>query len=356
MNPLLRKLLSRYMAPMGDGGADTGGTGSGSGGGDDDEIPSGADRGDDFIPTDDDDEGGKGAKSSDEKDIDPEDPDADPDADAEEKEKAKKEAEKAEKAKGKDTRIPLSRHKDLLEKERAKRADLERQLAQYQKGREVAAANEDITKAEDKILELEKQYSKLMSDGETDKAAETMTKIRRMERDVVEQKAEMKIAAAEARATEAARYNIVLERVEAAYPELNEDHDDYDEEVAQDVLDLKAAYQSRRGMTPSAALQAAVTKLLGKKTPGQKDAVDVTPRVPKDGKSPEEVAAERKRKAVEKALDADKRTPPNTSKMGLDSDKMGGGMVSARDAMKMPDEDFNKLDEKTLARMRGDLL
>lgn len=41
MNPLLRTLLSRYMAPAGDDGSDTGGTGA-------------IDRGDDFAPTDDD--------------------------------------------------------------------------------------------------------------------------------------------------------------------------------------------------------------------------------------------------------------------------------------------------------------
>jgi hypothetical protein len=354
MNPLLMKLLSRYMAPAGDDGADTGG--AGSGGDDNDDVDGGADRGDDFTPTEDDDKDAEKTKGAggDDKDVDPDNPDADPDAE-DDKEKTKKD----DKAKPRDQRIPLSRHKDLLEKERAKRADLERQLAQFQRGKEVAAVNEDITKAEDKILELEKEYAKLISDGEPSKAAEVMSKIRRMERDVVEQKAEMKIAAAEARATEAARYNIVLERVEAAYPELNEDHEDYDEEVVQDVLDLKAAYESRRRMPPSAALQAAVTKLLGKKTSSQKEAVDVTPRVPKDeGKKTdkqEETAAERKKKAVEKALDADKRTPPNASKVGVDSDKIGGALT-AQVAMKLPEDEFNKLDERTLARMRGDEL
>ena len=337
MNPLLRKLLSRYMAPAGDDGADTGGTDLGD---------DGADRGDDFIPTGEDD-GAKGADKA--KAAGDEGPDVDPD-DPDGGESEEEKAEKAKAAKAKDSRIPLSRHKDLLEKERAKRADLERQLSQYQQGRQVAAVNEDITKVEDKILTLEKEYAKLMSDGEADKAAEAMTKIRRMERDIVEQKAELRIAAAEARATEAARYNVVLERIESAYPELNEDHDDYDEEVAQDVLDLKAAYQSRRGMTPSAALQAAVTKLLGKKTSSQKDAVDVTPRVPKG-----DVAAERKAKAVEKALDANKRTPPDTARVGTDSSKIGGALT-AEVAMKLPEEEFNKLDERALARMRGDEL
>lgn len=337
MNPLLRKLLSRYMRPAGDDGSDTGG--SNSGGGDD-----ATDRGDDFEPTGDEADGAdatKAAGTADGDDIDPDNPDG---------EDSKAEKDKADKTEGKDSRIPLSRHKDIIEKERTKRADLERELAQYRQGKQVAAVNEDITKAEDKILALEKEYTKLISDGESEKAAEAMSKIRRMEREVNEQKADLRIAAAEARATENARYNVVLDRIEAAYPQLNEDHEAYDEDTAQDVLDLKAAYQARRGMTPSAALQAAVEKLLGKKTASQKDAVDVTPRVPK-----EDVAADRKKKAVEKALDAEKRTPPNTAKVGVDSDKIGGALT-AQTAMKLPEDEFNKLDEAVLARMRGDEL
>ena len=346
MNPLLRNLLIRYMAPAGDGGSDTGGAGTGADDGDD---LSAADRGDDFVPTGDEAGGeGEGAAAAAEKGGEGEPGKGE--GGEEDPEKAKADAD--DKAKGKDTRIPLSRHKDLLEKERARRTDLERQLASYQQGRQVAAVNEGITKLEDNILALEKEYNKLMADGDVDKATEAMSKIRRMEREVSEQKSDLKIAAAEARATETARYSIVLERIEGAYPELNEDHEDYDEEVVADVLDLKAAYQSRRGMPPAAALQAAVQKLLGKKTAGQKDAVNVTPRVPRD----DSTAADRKKKAVEKALDANRRTPPSAAQMGQDSDKLGGGAVTAKDAMKMSDEDFAKLDEKTLARMRGDEL
>lgn len=347
MNPLLKKLLSRYMAPAGDDGADTGGSGSGE-----DEDDS-ADRGDDFVPTEDDSDDAAGKAKGADKESDADDEEADED----DEDKEKKDGEdKGGKTKGKDGRIPLARHKIIIEKERERRAGLERELAQYRQGKQVAAVNEDISKVEDKILALEKEYTKLMSDGEVDKATDAMAKIRRMEREVNEQKSELRIAAAEARATENARYSVVLERVEAAYPALNEDHDDFDEEVAQDVLDLKAAYQSRRGMTPSAALQAAVEKLLGKKTARQKDAVDVTPRVPKDDdKKADDATADRKKRAVEKALDAKGRTPPNTFKVGVDSDKIGGALT-AQTAMKLSEDEFNKLDEKALARMRGDEL
>lgn len=333
MNPLLRKLFSRYMGPAGDDGSDAGGTGT-------------VDRGDDFTPTDDDDvapakaPAAKPATAGADSDADPEtDPDADPEADPEQAE------EKAEKKR--EQRIPLSRHKDLLEKERAKRADLERQLAQFQKGTEVAALNQDITKAEEGVLAMEKEYNKLLGEGELDKAAELMAKIRKAERSIVEAQSDLKIAAAEARAVERTRFNVALERIEAAYPQLNEDHEDFDAELMGDVVDLKSAYE-RKGLTPTAAMQKAVEKLVGKSTKKQEAAIDTTPRV-----SEKDVAAERKKEAVKKTLDAVGKTPPSTTKVGMDSDKAGGALT-AKDVMKLSQEDFSKLPDDVLARMRGD--
>lgn len=331
MNPLLMKLLSRYMGPAGDDGSDTGGTGV-------------IDRGDSFTPTDDEDDEPKAApKAVDEgPDVDPEDPDADPDADPEQTEEQKAE-------KKREQRIPLSRHKDMLEKERAKRADLERQLAQFQKGTEVAALNQDITKAEENVLTMEKEYNKLLGEGELDKAAELMSKIRKAERSIVEAQSDLKIAAAEARAVERTRFNVALERIEAAYPQLNEDHESYDAELMEDVVDLKAAYE-RKGLTPTAAMQKAVEKLVGKSTKKQEAAIETTPRV-----AEKDVAAERKKEAVKKTMDAVGKTPPSTTKVGMDSDKAGGALT-AKDVMKLSQEDFKKLPDDVLARMRGDEL
>lgn len=332
MNPLLRTLLSRYMGPAGDDGSDAGGTGT-------------VDRGDDFTSTDDDDAAPAKAPAARPAtaDADPEDPDADPDADPEaDPEQGEEKAEKK-----REQRIPLSRHKDMLEKERAKRADLERQLAQYQRGSEVATLNQDITKAEEGVLAMEKEYNKLLGEGELDKAAELMAKIRKAERSIVEAQSDLKIAAAEARAVERTRFNVALERIEAAYPQLNEDHDDFDAELMEDVVDLKSAYE-RKGLTPTAAMQKAVEKLVGKSTKKQEAAIDTTPRV-----NEKDVAAERKKEAVKKTLDAVGKTPPSTTKVGMDSDKAGGALT-AKDVMKLSQEDFSKLPDDVLARMRGD--
>ena len=101
MNPLLSRLFLRLMAPAGDDGSDTSGTG-------------GTDRGDDFEPTEDEGEGDAATTAAAsavvaEGEDDEDDATADPAAD-----------------KKREQRIPLSRHKDMLEKERTRRADLER--------------------------------------------------------------------------------------------------------------------------------------------------------------------------------------------------------------------------------------
>ena len=69
--------------------------------------------------------------------------------------------------------------------------------------------------------------------------------------------------------------------------------------------------------------------------------------------SEKDVAAERKKEAVKKTLDAVGKTPPSTTKVGMDSDKAGGALT-AKDVMKLSQEDFSKLPDDVLARMRGD--
>lgn len=284
------------------------------------------------------------------KDIDPENPDAEAAAaalastlDAE-----KTEVDADAKDPKKDTRIPLSRHEAVLNKERERRADLERQLAQYQNGKQVADINTEITAMEDKVLQMEKDYANLLTDGEIDKATAIMAQIRRAERDMAEAKSDMKIHAAEARATERARYSTSLERIEAAFPTLNPDHEEYDEAVMAEVVELKDAYQIK-GFTPTQALQKAVKALVEPRTTRQEMATSSTPRV-----SDKDVAAERKKEAVGRTSAAVGKTPPSLSRAGADSDKMGG--LDARAVMGMSQADFAKLSEAQLSKIRGDTL
>lgn len=258
------------------------------------------------------------------------------------------EEDKDDKKAQKDTRIPLSRHKEILEKEREQRATLEAQLAQYQKGQTIADVNKEITALETSVLKLEKEYAAAIVDGKTDEAAALMSQIRKAERDMAESKSDMKIQAAEIRATERARFNVTLERIESSFPVLNPDHDDYDQTVMDEVVELKDAYQLK-GLTPTAALQKAVKLIVGAANTKQEVATTSQPRV-----NPEQVAAERKAAAVKKTAGAMEKTPPAADKIGESSDKLGGGKVDALAVMKMSQKEFAALNDETLAQLRGD--
>lgn len=343
MKTKLHWIFNQFMAP-----ADDDGLGGGGGGGGGDK----ADRGDSWTPTEDQDHADvlKKLESKDEpakKDglRDTEADDAADDAAEEEERKPKK-----------DTRLPLSRHKEILDAERAKREQVERELAQYKQGKEIASTNEEITALEDKALKAETEYTKLIADGELDKAAAKMREIRAMEREINDKRVGMSIAAAEARAVEKVRYDMLVERMEEAYPQLNPDNEDFDKDKTAEVLELKAAYQQGRGYTPSEALQKAIKLVMGASTKAQKRATEVEPRVSAEDEAKAKAEATKAARAEaqrKKNLDAADKTPPDLKKVGQDSDKMGGG-ITAKDVLKMSQEDFAKLDDKVLAAMRGD--
>lgn len=354
MNPKLHPIFNRFMAP-----ADDDLSGGGGGGGDGGKV---VDRGDDFTPTDDDattlkppgDDEAAAKALADELEAEKAAKEA---ADAA---KGKKDGEAEDdkdadgKAKKKDDRIPASRHKEILEKEREKsrndRAVLERELAKYKQGEVIADTNKEITESETELSKLETEYAKHITDGEAAKAAELMTKIRKLERGIISKQAEVNTAAAEARAVERVRFDTTVDRIEEAYPQLKEGSDEYDKDKVAEVLELQRGFQSQ-GYTPSQALQRAVKYVMPKaETREQERALTNEARV-----DAAEVEKERKKAAAAKTADATGKQPPSTAKVGLDSDKAGGG-ISAKAVLKMSQDEFSKLDEATLAKMRGDVI
>ena len=316
------------------------------------------DRGDDHIPTEDDGTPVPGAAA--EKTVvtddevkkvvgDPEAKTAEETAAAEAA--AAAEADKAKTPK-KDTRIPLARHEELLGKERERREQLERELANTRQGQQIVATNEKITAAEDTLPKLEADYTKLVADGDVAKAAAVMAEIRKTERSISEAKSTLAIQAAEARAYERVRYDTTVERLEEAYPKLNPDHDDYDAAITAEAVELRDAYVATGKYGRAEAMQKAAKTLLGAATTRQTTAVESDVRVDKEDLA-KATAAERAKAAREKAADTIAKQPASMSKVGLDSDKLGG-VLDAKAVIKMSQDDFAKLDEKTLARMRGD--
>ena len=334
MNPLLQKLLNRYQKQADDDGSD---------------LPGGdADYGDDFTPTDD----GAGTSSAAKDDAGDESAAADEDlrAAAEELEEGTEEAKKTGTPKsGKGKFIPLDRHEKLLKKERARREELEAQLSQSRAGQQMAQANEDLSRVEDELVAMEAKYNDLLAEGDTQAAAQLMTQIRRKNAELSSITAAQRDAEVMARAVEKVRFDEALDRIEEAYPELDPESEDYDEDTYQDVYDLMMAGR-QRGLSATKALQRAVARVMGAETTAQKRATTATPRVDEN-----DVASRRRGEAVRRNLDAARRTPPATHRISANNDAAGGALT-AKAVMSMSEDDFEKLSDKDLARLRGDVL
>ena len=334
MSPLLKKLLSRYQKQADDDGSDLPG--------------GGADYGDDFVPTDDGAEDVPAAKV----DADDESTTADEDlrAAAEELEEGAEEAKKTGTPKsGKGKFIPLDRHEKLLKKERARREELEAQLSQSRAGQQMAQANEDLSRVEDELVAMEAKYNDLLAEGDTQAAAQLMTQIRRKNAELSSITAAQRDAEVMARAVEKVRFDEALDRIEEAYPELDPESEEYDEDTYQDVYDLMVAGR-QRGLSATKALQRAVARVMGAETTAQKRATTATPRVDEN-----DVASRRRGEAVRRNLDAARRTPPATHRISANNDAAGGALT-AKAVMNMSEDDFEKLSDKDLARLRGDVL
>ena len=334
MNPLLQKILNRYQKQADDDGSD---------------LPGGdADYGDNFTPTDDGAEDVPAAK--DDAGDEPAAADEDLRAAAEELEEGTEEAKKTGTPKsGKGKFIPLDRHEKLLKKERARREELEAQLSQSRAGQQMAQANEDLSRVEDELVAMEAKYNDLLAEGDTQAAAQLMTQIRRKNAELSSITAAQRDAEVMARAVEKVRFDEALDRIEEAYPELDPESEGYDEDTYQDVYDLMMAGR-QRGLSATKALQRAVARVMGAETTAQKRATTATPRVDEN-----DVASRRRGEAVRRNLDAARRTPPATHRISANNDAAGGALT-AKAVMSMSEDDFEKLSDKDLARLRGDVL
>lgn len=324
MSLLMQKLFGQLYGPAGEDGSGGGGP---------------VDRGDDFESTDPDDD--DVAVADDEKKPEAEKKGLAKAENGEEDDTADDEEVKPKR----EPKIPLSRHKEMLEKARSERENLERKLAQYEQGTKIAATNEQIDKMEKDVETLDAEYAQALTEGEHAKAAEIMKKLRKAEREMAELRTNVQVQAAESRAIEKVRFDVAVERLEEAYPQLNPaDEDNYDEALVAEVLELQRGYVLQN-YTPTKALQKAVKYVLGTETSKQKDATSVQPRVDKD-----EVETHRRESATRKAAQAAGKTP-SAMKAGMDTDRSGRG---SPDVTRMTQAQFAKLSEDELSKLRGD--
>lgn len=312
-----------------------------AGAGDDKGTDTPVDRGDEVkSPLD---EAGKGGEADDKGEDGAAKGDKLDEGDETPEEKAEREKQEAEEAKKRNIRIPKSRFDEAQAKARQREQALLEEIEKLKGGQQASATQKAVSDMKSKIEELQDKYEDLILDGKKDEARKIRKQVDAMREELVEYQTSVKSDAARKSAVDELTYNAQLAGFEAKYPALNPEHEDFDEDQTNEVATLLNAFV-KSGTKRADALAKAVKYVLG--APPEQKASDA-------GK----VLAEQRAKAArEKAAEADKKQPPNSAKIGLDSDKAGKGGEQGIDVMRLSQDKFSKLDEETKAKLRGDEL
>ena len=258
-------------------------------------------------------------------------------------EKAEREKQEAEEAKKRNIRIPKSRFDEVQAKARQREQALLEEIEKLKGGQQASATQKAVSEMRSKIEELQDKYEDLILDGRKDEARKVRKQVDTMREELVEYQTSVKSDAARKAAVDELTYNAQLAGFEAKYPALNPEHEEFDEDQTNEVAALLNAFV-KSGTKRSEALAKAVKYVLG------------APPDQKVSDAAKALAGERAKKARERAAEADRKQPPNTSKVGLDSDRAGSGGDGSIDVMRLSQDKFAKLDEETKAKLRGDEL
>lgn len=322
MSLKMQQLLYPYLAPAGDAGGGDGGK---------------PDFGDDHVPTDDD--AAAPAAKKDEPVV--EAPAAKDEEKKDEDDEGKDELTEEDRKKTK--YVPRDRLNDAIRKSKAKEEAYQAEIAQLRQAVDSQKVDATIEQIDQKIAELGDKYDDHMMEGEKEKAKAVRVELRKMEAARQQMVSHAYSVQAQLAAIEQYRYDNALDVLEQQYPVLNEQADDYEPDKTQEVADLMAYLQQTKGLSKADALRKAASTLLGPP--------------PADKKEPDGNAlkAQRTEEARKKALKTVGSQPADISKVGLDSDKLGGGgKITGKELIKMDQDKFATIDEETLKSLRGD--
>jgi hypothetical protein len=238
-------------------------------------------------------------------------------------------------------RIPKARFDQAVAKERAKAEALQAELDALKRGQQAASTDASLSEAEARLAALQDAYEDALLEGDKAAARAARTEAEQLRNSLFEYKAQVAASAARGNAVQDMQFSEAVTEIEELYPVLNPDDDSYDEDVSGEVIGLMNALVAT-GTNKVEAMAKAVSYVLGQ--PGDPAADVAAPAKP--AYTPQDMA----KAARIKALAAANAQPPSTKNTGLDN---GGGTVDMRT---MTQEKFAKLDDDTLAKLRGDIL
>lgn len=178
-----------------------------------------------------------------------------------EAERLEREAEETKKRQ----RIPVTRHEAILAKQRAETAKAQREneeLRQQLAGKQQTAAVNALTARQAEIDAKQTKYEELLLDGKKDEAKALRAEFTAEQRKLDKEQMDAAVSVASSRAVEAMQYDAMVVEIEKAYPVLNPDHADYDQDKAVETAELANALLAR-GLTRIQATQKAVQYVCG---------------------------------------------------------------------------------------------
>ena len=244
----------------------------------------------------------------------------------------------AEEKPSKKPMVPKARLDEVLAKQKA----LQKQLD------EVNAANAKAEEAPEEydFDQKEVEYQNMVLDGETDKAVALRREIRKAERATLEFEMRQEMSQTVSQDRQMTALQQAATAMEETYPVFDRNSDDFNEDVTNEVVELRDMFM-QGGYDVVDALSKAVKYVV--KDHDLDQAQESAPSLAGKAQKSDELA--NKRAQVSRKLKAADAQPPE---LPGESSSMHGD--KGLDLSTMTEEEFAALPEATLKRLRGDIL
>lgn len=253
--------------------------------------------------------------------------------------------EEPEVKKPKKPMVPKSRLDQALNKQK----ELQRKLEEIQNKQAEAEATPTPSYDFDKA---EVEYQALVLDGKTQEAATLRKDIRAAERDSLRQEMQEDVTQTVSANQEQAETQKLAAQIEAEFTVFDQNHEDFNESYAQEVIALRDGYIQHNLSGPEALRKAADMVIKNYDLLGSTASEAETPTLAakKAPTKPHVDEVARKRKQVTEKLKAAEAQPPELP--GESSSAHGDKPL---DIDNMTEDEFNALPPATIARLRGDV-
>jgi len=234
--------------------------------------------------------------------------------------------------------VPKARLDEVLAKQKALQKKLDEQMTK--EAEVIAEAPQYDFEAK------ETAYQEAILDGDTDKANSIRNEIRSAEREQTMFEVQQKMGQTVQQSQELINLQAAAKELEVAYPILDENSQEFNEDIQKEVIELRDAFVVQ-GYEAADALRKAANYTLAAQAPETLSPSE--PEVKTENKKVTAITEKKKRATVKKKLDAAEAQPPELQ--GEGNAERGEATI---DVNNLSEDEFNALPEETLRRLRGD--